>query len=110
MWHEHPESKSHMFSKPLTYSIERHMMSKQHNIRASDLRRVPVLSHLFRRVCVVVRMGVYVCVRARVRACLSVYVCVRACAGVWVRGCVCREIKSEGGREAKRMPTTSANN
>jgi hypothetical protein len=41
---------------------------------------------------------------------MCVCVHVRVCAGVWVRGCVCREIKSEGGREAKRMPTTSANN
>ena len=96
MWHEHPEAKSHMFSKPLTYSIERHTMSKQHNIRASELRRVPVLSHLFRRVCA------WVCVHAHVRACLSMYVCVRACAGVRVRGCVCvlvcREIKREGSK------------
>jgi hypothetical protein len=40
-------------------------------------------------VCVRERESVYVCV------CVHVHVC----AGVWVRGCVCREIKSEGGKQ-----------
>jgi hypothetical protein len=46
-WHEYLDSMIHMFSRPLTYSVKGHRMSKEHNTRASKLRRMIVLSHLF---------------------------------------------------------------
>jgi hypothetical protein len=46
MWHEHLESMSHMFSRPLSYIIEGHRVSKWHNTRVSKLRRVLVLWNL----------------------------------------------------------------
>jgi len=50
IWHEHRylQSMSHMFSSPLTSSVKGHRIGKWHKTRVSKLRRILLLSHLFR--------------------------------------------------------------